>query len=152
MRRPRYDHVLLTGTLNDLNEYIATSGKCLVVDWHSYEGDVIDALAALLPRAKLSYGWNRARTDMYIVYRGRRHKVGLTFSGRDRYITLRRLNKVMAGDYELRGFRHTLGDDTHSFYPQRSTWWAAMEHFFPADIERVFAPIGPKMDFPDYRE
>jgi hypothetical protein len=89
---------------------------------------------------------------MYIVYRGRRHKVGLTFSGRDRYITLRRLNQVMAGDYELRGFRHTLEDDTHSSYPQRRSWWAAMEHFFGAETERVFARITPDLDFPDYRQ
>jgi hypothetical protein len=142
--------VLLTGTVEELNDYIEQSGKCLVMDWRSYEGDLLDALAELIPQADLSYQWTAAKDDLYIVYRGRRHKVGLTFSGRDRYITLRRLNEILAGEYELRVFRHTLGDDTHCFYPKPCSWWAEMERAFPAAIERVFARITPDMDFPDY--
>jgi hypothetical protein len=69
-------------------------------------------------------------------------------AGRDRYITLRRLNEIMAGDYELRAFQHTLGDDTHCFYPKPCDWWTAMEAAFPAEVERVFARITPDMDFP----
>jgi hypothetical protein len=65
---------------------------------------------------------------------------------------LRKLNEVMAGDYELRVFRHTYGDDTHCFYLAACDWWAAMEGAFPSEIRRVFVRITPRMDFPDYRE
>jgi hypothetical protein len=150
MKRPRYDRVLLTGSHEELNEYIDTSDKCLVVDWRSEEGSLVDALAELLPEARLTHEWVNAEGDMYIIYRGRRHKVGHTWSGRDRYITLRRLNEVMAGDYELRVFRHTLGDDTHCFYPAPCEWWAAMDKACPAEVERVFARVAPDMDFSDY--
>jgi hypothetical protein len=150
VKPPRYDKVLLTGSDEELNEYIGACGKCLVVDWRSEEGSLVDALSQLLPGAGLGHEWVDAEEDMYLIYSGRRHKVGLTWSGRDRYIVLRRLNEVMAGDYELRGFRHTLGDDTHCFYPAPCGWWAAMDRTYPTEVERVFARITPDMDFPDY--
>ena len=150
VKLPSYDTVLLTGSDKELNEYISTSGKCLVVDWRSEEGSLVDALAEILPEAKLGHEWVEAEDDIYLTYRGRRYKVGLTLSGRDRYITLRRLNEVMVGDYELRGFRHTLGDDTHCFYPATCEWWAAMDKAFATEVERVFARLTVNMDFPDY--
>jgi hypothetical protein len=154
MSLPKYDKVLLTGSDAELNEYIDKSGQCLVVDWRSEEGDLINALAKLIPEARLTYGWGKGRCgedDIFVSFRGRRYKLGLTMSGRDRYITLRRLNEILAGEYELREFRHTLGDDTHSFYPKPCSWWAAMERAFPAAIERVFSRITADMDFPDYK-
>jgi hypothetical protein len=148
VKRPKCEKVLLTGSDEALNEYIDQSGKCLVVDWRSDEGDLTDALAELLPPGWLSHEWVDAEDDLYVTYRGVRHKVGLTLSPRDRYVWLRRMNEVMAGDYELRGFRHTLGDDTHCFYPGRCDWWSALEAAFPAEVRRVFARITPESDFP----
>jgi hypothetical protein len=111
------DKILLTGSDATLNEFIERSGKCLVVDWRSDEGDLTEALAEMLPTGWLSHQWSDAEDDLYITYRGARHKVGLTLSPRDRYVWLRRMNEVMAGDYELRAFRHTLG-----MTPTASCW------------------------------
>jgi hypothetical protein len=152
MKTPVYDPELLSTSDEERNEYIGESGKCLVVDWRGDEIDMVDELAEMLPDGLLSHECVDAENDDYLIFRGRRHKVGLTLSGRDRYIMLRRLNEVMAGEYELRVFRHTLDSDTHCFYPARCDWWAAMEVAFPADVARVFARITPDMDFPDYRE
>ena len=55
---------------------------------------------------------------------------------------IRKLNDAMAGEYEIRGFRHTLEDDTHCFYVQSCRWWRAMEEHFPKEIKRVFAKTG----------
>ena len=49
MKPPEYDKVLLTGSDEELNEYIENSDKCLVVDWRSDEGGLTDALAEILP-------------------------------------------------------------------------------------------------------
>src|SRR5262249_8546731 len=136
VKRPRYDAVLLTGSDEELNEYIENSGKCLVVDWRAAEDNLTDELAKILRTKQLSHEWSEPEDDMYVVYRGVRHKIGLTFSWRDRYIWLRRMNEIMAGDFELRGFRHTLGDDTHCFLPARCDWWAAMEESFPKEVRR----------------
>jgi hypothetical protein len=151
MKKPDHDEVLLTGTDERLHDYIEESGLCLVVDWRGAEQDLIDNVSELLPDRKLAWEWVDAEDDLYILYQGQRYKVGLTMSGRDRYITLRKLNEVMASDYEIRGFRHTLEDDTHCFYVKPCAWWTAMEEHFPKDIARVFAQITPEMDFPDYR-
>jgi hypothetical protein len=147
VKRPRCNKVLLTGSDEELNEYIEDSGKCLVVDWRSDEDDLTDELADLLPSGWLSHEWSDAEDDMYVVYRGVRHKIGITFSPADRYIWLRRMNEIMAGDYELRGFRHTLGDDTHCFLPARCRWWLAMEEAFPNEVKRVFAKITRRSKF-----
>ena len=147
MKRPKYDKVLLTGSDEELNEYIDTSDRCLVVDWTADEGDLADDLAEMLPAGWLSHDWAGAEDDMYVIYRRARHKVGLTLTPADRYVWLRRVNEVMAGDYELRGFRHTLGDDTHCFLLGRCDWWAAMEAAFPKEVRRVFARITRRSKF-----
>jgi hypothetical protein len=149
MQIPKYDEVLLTGSNEELNDYIENSGKCLVVDWRSDEGGLTDALAELLPAGWLSGEWDDdGDGDLYVTYRGVRHKVGLKMSPADRYRWLRRMNELMAGDYELRGFRHTLGDDTHCFLPARCDWWAAMEVAFPEEVQRVFGKITRRSKFP----
>jgi hypothetical protein len=150
--QPVFDDVLLRGSDEELNEYIDQSGKCFVVDWRGEEGSIVKDLANILPETGLAHEWVAGKRDMDIIYRGKRHKAGLVWSGRDRYITLRRLNEVMAGDYEVRVFRHTYGDDHHCFYPAPCSWWAAMEAAFPTEIRRVFAQITSDMDFPDYRQ
>jgi len=153
MRLPKYDKVMFTGSHAELNDYIGNSGQCLVVDWRNEEGDMIAALAEVIPEAGLSYDYGKGphgEDDLFVSFRGQRHQVGLTMTGKDRYITLRRLNEILSGKYELRGFRHTLKDDTHCFYPKPCSWWAAMERAFPTEVERVFARITPDMDFPDY--
>src|SRR4051812_43223777 len=96
MKRPEYDKVLLSGSDEELNDYIDESGKCLVVDWRSDEGDLTDNLAELLPDGWLSHEWVDAEDDMHVLYRGKRHKVGLTLSPIDRYVWLRRMNEIMA--------------------------------------------------------
>lgn len=145
MKSPKHDKVLLAGSSQELNDYIEKSGKCLVVDWRSDEGDLTAALAELLPAGWLKgeYGTD----DLYVTYRGARHKVGLKMSPEDRYLWLRRMNEVMAGDFELRAFRHTLGDDTHCFLPGRCSWWAAMAEAFPKEVKRVFAKITRRSKF-----
>jgi hypothetical protein len=146
MKGPKFDKVLLTGSDEELNEYIETSGKCLVVDWRSDEGALTEALAELLPDGWLSGEWED--DDLYVTYRGARHKVGLRMEPADRYRWLRRMNELMAGDYELRAFRHTLGDDTHCFLPARCDWWAAVEAALPKEVRRVFARITRRSRFP----
>jgi hypothetical protein len=149
MKGPKDENdTLLNGSVEELNKYIEQSGKCLVVDHRSEEGSLTDALAELLPAGWLSHEWVEAEGDIYVTYRGVRHKVGLTWSPADRYIWLRRMNEVMAGDYELRGFRHTLGDDTHCFILGRCGWWVAMEAEFPTRLRRVFARITRMSRFP----
>jgi hypothetical protein len=147
---PKYDKVLLSGSDQELNDYIANSSKCLIVDWRSDEQDLTADLAGLLPAGWLSGGWVDVGgdNDIAVTYRGSRHLAGLLGDQPDRYARLRWVNGVIAGDFELRAFRHALGDDTHCFLPGRCDWWAAMEAAFPKEVRRVFAKITPRSKFP----
>ena len=151
MKVPRYDKAILSRSARTLNKYIDDSGKCIVVDWRGYEEEIIEEVMELLPNAPLSWKWNKDEDDLIITHDKKRYKGWFTMSVNDRYNTIRKLNEAMAGKYEIRGFRHTLEDDTHCFYVKSCAWWRAMEEHFPAQIERVFAKITPDMDFPDYR-
>lgn len=150
VKPPQHDAVLLAGSDEELNEYIANSGKCLVVDWRSDEESETEALAALLPDGWLSGKWvgDGADTDLAVTYRGKHYMAGLTGNQTNRYVWLRRMNQIMAGDFELRAFRFTLGDDTHCFLPARCRWWAAMDAAFPKEVQRVFAKITRRSKFP----
>ena len=143
----QYDDVLVNGDDDAISEYIDGSDKCLVVDWREEEGDLLDQLIEILPEAKLSWEDAEEEEDMVVTFGGVRSRVGLTVSMRDRYILLKRLNQIMAGAYELRAFRCTLGSDTHCFYPRSVAWWSRMESLFPERIAEVFARITPEMDF-----
>jgi hypothetical protein len=149
-KRPKYDKVLLSGIYEELSDYIANSGKCLVVDWRSDEASLMEALAELLPAGWLSGKWVDVGddSDLAVTYRGTLYMAGLTGDQPDRYVWLRRMNQIMAGDFELRGFRFTLGDDTHCFLPARCSWWEAMEEAFPKEVRRVFAKITRRSKFP----
>jgi hypothetical protein len=150
VKGPKYDKVLISGSEDVLSEYIENSGKCLVVDWRSDEEDLTEALAGLLPPGWLSGKWVNIGedADLTVTYRGTHYMPGLTGDQPDRYVWLRRMNQIMAGDFELRGFRFTLGDDTHCFLPARCSWWAAMEEAFPTEVRRVFAKITRRSRFP----
>src|SRR5689334_14545992 len=126
METPDYDEEILSSSEEVLNTYIAESDECLVVDRKSAEQDIIDWVAELLPGVPLGWNWDDEQNDLYIAVEERQHKVGLLMSPRDRYITLRRLNEVMAGKYEVRLFRHTFYDSMHCFYVRPCEWWAAM--------------------------
>lgn len=151
MKVPDYDKQILSRAARTLNKYISDSGRCIVVDWRGYEEDIIDEVMALLPGVPLGWKWNDAQDDLIITHGRKRYKGWLTMSVHDRYITIRKLNEILAGEYEIRGFRHTLEDDTHCFYVMPCSWWRAMEEHFPEDVRRVFAKITPEMDFPGYR-
>jgi hypothetical protein len=150
VEHPKYDKVLVSGTDDELSDYIANSRKCLVVDWRSDEESLTAALAELLPAGWLSGEWVDLgdEADLAVTYRGVRHMARLGTPQPDRYVWLRRMNQIMAGDYELRAFRFTLGDDTHCFLPTRCAWWAAMEEAFPREIRRVFGKITRRSKFP----
>ena len=62
-------------------------------------------------------------------------------------ICLRALNEVLSGDYELRVFRATLGDDTHIMFVQRASWWEDFDRQYPGRSGTIFRRIDEAVDF-----
>jgi len=83
-----------------------------------------------------------------LSYKGKSARFGLTMSPRDRYITIRAINRLLAGDYEMRLFNATYESDTHSLYVKPSAWWREAERAHPAEIARVFRVVDEGLDFP----
>ena len=142
------DPVLLSGDDDAINEFASDTGRCVVVDWREEEGDLIRYVAGVIPEAGLSFEEDTEGDDIVLSYKGRTTPVGLTRSMRDRYITIRAINRLLAGDYEMRLFRVTYESDTHSFYVKSAAWWREAERAHPAETARVFRVVDEGLDFP----
>src|SRR5258708_7214657 len=106
------------------------------------DDDIVEYVAEKIPQVNLSSAWtDDGPTDLVVSYQGRQTSLGLTESPSDRYIVLRGLNRIMAGEYELRVFTVTLETDTHAFLVKPCSWWRAMEQRFPERIAAIFSRV-----------
>lgn len=142
------DPVLLSGDDNAIYEFASDTDRCVVVDWREEEGDLIEYVAAVIPEAGLSFEESEDGLDLILHYCDRTLPVGLTISPRDRYITIRAINRLLSGDYEMRLFRITFQSDTHSFYVKPTAWWREAESAHPTEIARVFRVVDEGLDLP----
>jgi hypothetical protein len=141
-----YDRVLVKGNEEELDEYI-NSKACIIVDWREEDDAIIEMVCKRIPEAGMSFKFNDDYSDLLITYKGSQTNVGLTLSMQDRYITIRALSRVLAGDFEIRAFKQTLDSDTHSLYVKPCAWWAEMDARFPNRMKRLFVKITDALDF-----
>lgn len=142
------DPVLLSGDDDAIDEFASDTDRCVVVDWREEESDLIGYVADVIPEAGLSFEETEDGDDIVLSYKGKSVRVGLTMTPRDRYITIRAINRLLAGDYEMRLFNVTYMSDTHSFYVKPVSWWREAEQAYPAEIARVFRVVDEGLDFP----
>ena len=141
------DDVLLHGSEEQLRDFMDEAAESFPVDWREEETAIVDYVNERISPDELSYEWVGDEEDLALRYRDRRKRVGLTRSPRDRYICIRAINDVLAGDYELRVFRQSLDSDTHELYIKPAKWWGL---FDSRDAERsaeVFKRIDETVDF-----
>lgn len=123
--------VLETPTEKAIQELLADETTVFWVDWRQGDETIVEDCEAVLRTGVLSSERVEVDTDdgyeVHIVYRGRRHKVPLTYSGRDRHITICSLNDVLRPDFEVRFCIDSNGSDTLAFLPLPATEWAALE-------------------------
>ena len=142
------DAVLLSGDDDAIHEFASDTDRCVVVDWREEEGDLIGYVAAVIPEAGLSFEEDESGDDLVLSYKGKSAPVGLTMSPRDRYITIRAINRLLADDYEMRLFNVSYMSDTHSFYVKPVSWWREAQELHAAEIARVFRVVDDGLDFP----
>ncbi len=140
--------VLLSGDDDAIFEFASDPDNCLVTDHREDEGDLIGYVIDAIPEAGLAFSEDDSGDDLILSCRGRSTPVGLTMTPRDRYITIRALNRLLAGDYEMRLFRVTRQADTHSFYLKPARWWSEAERDHPEEVDRVFLVVDEALDFP----
>lgn len=145
---PRGDEVLLHGNPDEVWKYAYDTKRCVVVDWRADEESIVSDVASKLPAGELEWEWiDAAELSLVLRFRERRMQCTLALSPRDRYLVLRSLNRVLAGDYELRPFTCTFETDTHSFLLRQADWWAEWERRFPDRFDELFSRITDETDF-----
>ena len=140
--------VLLSGDDDAIREFAWDTDRCIVVDHREEEGDLIESVIAAIPEAGLAFDEDESGEDIVLSYKDQSEPVGLTMSPRDRYITIRAINRILAGDYEMRLFLVTADSDTHSFSIKPASWWREAERTHPIEIAKVFRKVDDDSDFP----
>lgn len=144
----KIDPVLLSGSDEDLVEFASDTDRCVVVDWREEEGAIVDYVNDFLANDELSYEPDDSGEDLVLQYKGRELLMGLSGAPQDRYVALRAINRILAGDYEVRLIRVTYESDTHSFFVASAPWWRDAIDAHPRRMSEVFQTIDEGLDFP----
>lgn len=139
----KYDEVFLNGSETEIGDFSYDHG--VVIDWRHEDDLIVRDFASKLENENLS----AEATDegLRVNYNGANYNIPLTFSGKDRYITIRGLIGILKDKYEIRAFDESLGSDTHVFYIKPKEWWAFMDANFPERMKEIFYPVDDELDF-----
>jgi hypothetical protein len=116
------------------------------VDWRDDDANIVDQVAG---RLKDQNALTVTRTDQELTlrYRDRVHSVPFEGIGAERYVTLRALNAILAGDFELRTLRKSLSADTHGVVVAPVKLWSELETTDKSGVAKRFKVIGPSGGF-----
>ncbi|OMF83771.1 hypothetical protein BK146_33000, partial [Paenibacillus sp. FSL R7-0333] len=71
-----------------------------------------------------------------------------TFTGNDRYITIRGFQELVGDKYEIRLFEASYFSDTHEFLILPKRQWEKLDARYPARSREIFRVIDDELDFP----
>ena len=124
-------------TLSDL---LQDDSLTFCVDWRESDEVIAEYCESILHTGKLSGELvdadHEEGYDVYVEYGERRLRVPLKYSGEDRHITLCALNRVLAGEYEIRLCVDSNGSDSLLFIPLPCEEWASLERRFGKAVEK----------------
>ncbi|TCZ78127.1 hypothetical protein E0485_08335 [Paenibacillus albiflavus] len=118
----------------------------VTVDWREYDEEIIRLFSERLPGETLEV----TNTDkgLDVTYNGQLHSIALTFSGKDRYITIRGVQELIRDKYEIRLFEGSYLSDTHDFLVLPKQQWEELDDRYPTRIGEMFLIIDDTLDFP----
>ena len=121
------------------------------VDWRDFDDSVVNYFAERLREPSL----HGEATDngLRIAFGTAVKNLSLEHIGRERYQTIRGLNEVLAGAYEIRGVRKEMQDDTHCFLIAPVWLWQHLEAHDREKLDRKIKRIDEQDGFmpPDQR-
>lgn len=71
-----------------------------------------------------------------VTYNGQLHSIALTFTGNDRYITIRGFQELIRDKYEIRRFEASYLSDTHDFLILPKLQWEELDARYPVRNRR----------------
>ena len=118
----------------------------VVVDWREYNSDIITYFSEYIPEKNV--GVKETDDGLNVLYDGDSFDIKLSFSGADRYNTIRGFNQILSNDYEIRLFDSSFYSDTHGFLILPKDWWNKLDSRFGEKVSGIFTVITEGMDFP----
>ena len=118
----------------------------IIVDWGEFDEEIVRLFGERLPDESVEVTATEKGLD--VTYNGHLHSIALTFSGKDRYITIRGFQELIRDKYEIRLFEASYLSDTHEFLILPKRQWEVLDARYPAQIREMFRVIDGELDFP----
>lgn len=112
------------------------------IDWRQEDETIPESCELILRTGILSGELVEVNSEqgyeVYVRYRDSRVKVSLSYSDRDRHITLCALNQVLAPEFEVRFCVDSNGSDTLAFLPLACEQWSTFEQRYGEAVGKRF--------------
>jgi hypothetical protein len=118
----------------------------VTIDWREYDSDIIKYFGEYIPEKNVAV--EETKTGLKVLYDKSSFDIKLSFSGADRYITIRAFNKIISKDYEIRLFDSSFYSDTHVFLILPKPWWDELDSRYGEKTGEIFTVITETLDFP----
>ncbi|RXZ80271.1 hypothetical protein EBB07_19090 [Paenibacillaceae bacterium] len=115
------------------------------VDWREEDEEIVRLFGERLPEVLKAVCTDEG---LLVNYAGVSYPIPLSFSHKDRYITIRGLADIIKEGYEIRLFRSSYYSDTHAFLLLPRSQWHSLTHRYDALVEEVFQTVSETLDFP----
>lgn len=116
---------LPAGTFEELE------AECAIVDHRSDDREIVESLASFIHVSKGALVWVDDGADAYLTWHGAKHRIPLTHSSHDRYVTVSSVAFVLREMYDLWQLKDRLADDTHSILLLSTSDSAQLETVYP---------------------
>ncbi|BFH63654.1 hypothetical protein [Paenibacillus azoreducens] len=118
----------------------------VAVDWREYDEDIIRYFGEMLPDGTVEV--ESTDKGMDVTYNGQVHSIELSFTGKDRYITIRGFQEIIKDKYQIRLFEFSYLSDTHEFLILPNQRWEELDAQYPVQNKEMFRIIDDELDFP----
>ncbi|ETT77224.1 hypothetical protein C173_05271 [Paenibacillus sp. FSL R7-277] len=136
--------LLLEGDEQQLEQF--AFAYSVIVDWREEDEEIVRLFGKRLPDETVEVMSTDKGLD--VTYNGQLHSIALTFSGDDRYITIRGFQELIRDKYEIRLFEASYFSDTHEFLILPKRQWEELDARYPVRSREIFRVIDVELDFP----
>lgn len=148
MNQELITRVLEAPTAQAIQALLDDEGTVFWIDWRAEDESIVWSCEAIIKTGSLAAELIDVETEdgyeFYIRYKDRRVKVPLTFSLRDRHITLCALNAALLPDYEVRFCVDSNGSDTLGFLPLPAGEWGELEKGYGEAVKQRFYKLAAR--------
>lgn len=115
------------------------------VDWRDFDSSIVSYFSEVLKNEQITC--EETETALVISYKGKTVDISYDDIGKERYNTIRTLNKALAPDYEIRVLSRSVDGDTHCFLFAPTWLWRDLESAHSEQLSKKAKVIAPEDGF-----